>query len=521
MSVITKEINKSKLIISLSGAIAFYLFAHGFRFSNMLFSGDALFQLCQNDYAWQIALGRFMHPFLVFVRGSLTSPWLIGWLSAIWIGLSVYLISDYLKIEKPLFIILCAAIMTGNPVFISLNSAFLQVSDFYALALLLSVAAVWFTDKWFADKRKWYLLVPAIFSIVFSLGIYQAYLCVTVGLVMIKAIKALSEDDSVVETSIKVAVYGGITILSCGLYFIIWKTFQKALNIWTADSYNGLSDIDEVIGTGFFSSVASAYKNVIDFIVNPEVFYSLTFRSVNMSILWIIIFRISNALIIFATIYLVLINNIKKKATLRCLLQVALMALLPLGINIVCIISQGMQHTLMIYGMLLIYIFSISEFSAISTNHGVAKPTKWIPSFLCIVPIVLLIWNNCVYANQVYLKKALQQEATTSLLSRMINDIENMEGYVLGETPVALSGNLRSCKSIPTLENFETIQVYGMGDSLLTYGGSENFYINYILNVDMNLVSIAATDEVKKMPCYPDFGSIKYIDDIIVVKISD
>lgn len=39
-------------------AVFWYLFAHGYRFSNNMYSHDALLQIYQTDSAWQIALGR-------------------------------------------------------------------------------------------------------------------------------------------------------------------------------------------------------------------------------------------------------------------------------------------------------------------------------------------------------------------------------------------------------------------------------------------------------------------------------
>ena len=35
---------------------------HGYRFSNNMFSHDALLDVVQNDAAWEVALGRFFQP---------------------------------------------------------------------------------------------------------------------------------------------------------------------------------------------------------------------------------------------------------------------------------------------------------------------------------------------------------------------------------------------------------------------------------------------------------------------------
>ena len=69
-----------------------------------------------------------------------------------------------------------------------------------------------------------------------------------------------------------------------------------------------------------------------------------------------------------------------------------------------------------------------------------SRPTKNGAIIIKARPLVLvgaIIFNNVVFANQVYLKKVLEYDATASLATRVVDRIEQTDGYVPGETTVA------------------------------------------------------------------------------------
>jgi hypothetical protein len=87
---------------------------------------------------------------------------------------------------------------------------------------------------------------------------------------------------------------------------------------------------------------------------------------------------------------------------------------------------------------------------------------------------------------------------------------------------VAFSGSFENSPYIQELYGFEDILPYGMGKTSLTYIGTEQAFLKYELNVLINTTSISAEDdEVQKMPTYPLEGSVGYVGDVLVVKISD
>ena len=137
---------------------------------------------------------------------------------------------------------------------------------------------------------------------------------------------------------------------------------------------------------------------------------------------------------------------------------------------------------------------------------------------------MIIVWNNIVYSNQVYLKKELITEATISLMNRIVDDVEDYENYEPGVTKVALYGSFEDSDYVTDIDGFEDIAIYGMGKTAVTYQGVDYAMISYIINANISLDRITNEEDiaiVNEMPSYPSHGSIGYVGDILVVKISD
>lgn len=518
------ENKKQTIKYSALAVIVFSLLAHGYRFSNNMFTHDSLLMIYQNDYAWQIALGRITQPILIFLRGSICNPWLISMAFVIWMIFAVYFTADLLEIKQITHIVLVAGIMICNVIITVGNAAYLPWIDFYALACCLSVMGVWCLKKAFSEtdkfaKKQLIWMVLAIISLAVSIGIYQSYICVAIGLMMMLLVKDLATNMKFKSFFTKAFGMAVCLILAALIYYVAWKIFQRIFNIWTSDGYNGLASVGDYSDTSILGLFFKTYKQVWYFIWNPDTFATLIYHEKSLSFLWLWILRAVNIVVIGYTIIAIVYANAKNKTSfLHRIIQLVLVMLFPFGINLVSFISKGMEHTLMIYAFVLVYVAAI-YFSSFFTKNISAK-------IVCCALLAVVIWVNIVYANQVYLKKELQTEASTAMMSRIVSDIEDVEGYIPGETPVAFYGNFQTSEYVKDLIGFEDILPYGMGKSSVTYYGVDYALLSYILNVDMNLTRVDTSDgvvmeTVDTMPCYPASGSIGYIGDTIVVKIAE
>ncbi len=531
------KLNTSYLLAALSSMV-FYFLVNGYRLFNSLFSGDALLMIYQNDAAWQIALGRVGQPFLVFLRGGITAPFLISALAAGWIAASVVFTVNLLRLKNYVSIVLTAAVMSCHISLIAANANFLPWVDFYAFALFLAVFGVWLIRR-----QKRFTCIAGAVALAFCLSVYQAYICVAIGLFMIRLLLDLLEEISLRSFFKKSIMAIGALLAGAILYVVFWKVIQKSLHIWTADSYNGLASVGDYSKLSIGTVLRLTYGNVAGYFWNPLQFITMTFREKNLSLLWTWGLRIGNLLMIAALIVLLLrLNRKKQTAAWQKAMQCLLLMLFPLGINFVCFLSQGMEHSLMTYAFCLVPVLAVAltdrqipdpesriemppeKEAALSVSARVADHLKrCTPALLLMIVILgLQTWTHMVYANQVYLQKEAQERAAQSLMSRIETDIEHTQGYIPGETPVAFTGSFETSPYIKAPDALAELQTWGTAQTALSYIGTDYAYLGYFENMKMNRTRVDAQDErIQDMPCYPVEGSVAYIDGILVVKISD
>ena len=498
-------------------AAVFYFLCNGYRFFNPLLSGDALLMLYQNDAAWQIALGRVGQPFLVFLRGGIASPFLISVLAMFWIALSVVIVTDLLDLNSTGSILSAAAVMGCHISFIAANANFLPWVDFYGFALFLATGGIWLLRK----ERK-AAKIAGIVALAICMSVYQAYICVAIGLMMICLLLDLLKKSDVKRYFINALLSAGALLCGALLYLGFWKVIQKSLHIWTADSYNGLAGVGDYSDGSVFTVLGFTYANVLDYFLDPLRFITMTFREKDLSIVWTIVLRIGNIAAFGILLYLLILRNkTAKNALWQKIMQAVLLLLFPFGINFVCFMSKGMEHSLMIYAFCLVYVLLLAVLEQRAPEDQKQRISSGIVITVCLI-IALQTWSHIVYANQVWVKKQAQEEAARSLMMRIESVIEQAEGYIPGETPVAFAGSFEISPYIQAQDVFSNLQPWGTAQTALSYIGTDYAYLAYFENMKLNLTRIDAQDErVRKMPCYPLAGSVDYIDGVLVVKISD
>lgn len=110
----------------------------------------------------------------------------------------------------------------------------------------------------------------------------------------------------------------------------------------------------------------------------------------------------------------------------------------------------------------------------------------------------------------------------------MVTQIRSVEGYRTG-LPLAIIGRQTEIEdSEHTMESLmgKKFNVPGKSESNINGYSRWHILIQYLgynpeFLFDDKTSEIAKWDEVRAMPCYPEDGSIKIVDDIIVLKLSD
>ena len=492
--------------------IAVWVFAiglvcHGYCFLNGNFSHDSLYSLYEESPDFMLSLGRFLRPVYRLIRGNFTLPLFNGLLSLAFLSLASYFILELLDIRSKWLTVLSCGILVGNSTVALTNATFLHDADAYALALLLSVLGVWVSRK--PGKGGF---VGAILLYFCSLAIYQAYIDCSIYLILILALLALLDGASVKQTLLEgfrrmVAVGGGMI-----LYFLGTRLAPVITGVAPNHGTNAVYSMDNMDLQALIDAVWKFFRS------EAVWFYSPNARVKRLMFVFNIIF-------VLVAVWLVWSALKKQKAAKgRIFAVLGIAAAIPMGMNLVTLLSNQ-YHALTIYSFFLSYLLVIALAERAPKWQLPARGTQRSRK-LCALMAAVMLFDSCLYAQTIYLEKEMVSDATLSLMTRVLDRAEQTEGYVLGQTPIAIIGRLRFSQ-LQTERPGMPSPANGMGYSYATtYYETFEKYINYYLGYPApvlrgpRILELEQTETVQQMPEFPAPGSILMVEDVLVVKFS-
>lgn len=500
---------KNRLRLCVLATFFFGLIGHAYRFFSGSYSHDSLDSIYadSSEFFWKISLGRFFAPVVMKLRGNIALPWLIGFVSILFIAFSVWFVVRTLDIESKILICLLSGIMVTNITVTATVATYLHDLDIDMLALLLSTLAAFLIMK--KDKIGWYALSAVMIMV--SLGLYQSYIEVALIIVIIAFLKRLLDGVNAKNVilhglkAITTFISGGIAYFV--LYKIVCNTFgivaQERTNIHTTQDFSIIISIKTMI-----------YK-IVETFINPVSFFSSKLMG------WV------NLILIVSSVVLcmILIFRIGKKKTAEKVVAILLLSSFPIAVNAISIAVNGELHELMIYSFWFIYIFSLLIIDITYQNNKDSIFFECIKGISLVLASIVLL-NNIVISNTAYLKKDLESIATVSTLTRVVEDLENRNDYKVGETEISFVGVASTINTMPGFEFLTSITGLRGSGSISQSGISDHYnlykaFFNYYLNYPINYSKKDYSKDVRvlNMPSYPENGYIKNIDGIIVVKM--
>lgn len=490
--------------------------AHGYCFANAMMSHDALNNFYIADKWSKASFGRFFYViYISLTRGRILLPWLVGIIGVLWCGLAVYYIILLFEVKKESAIWGISAICIANPTVYALAATYLHDFDADLFALFVSVVAVVIWKKAVEEKnnkKSWLLLIAAGGLLSVCLGIYQSYISVTILLIMMISIKMLLEDRDIV--CVLKRGFQGIFMLAVSAmsYFVEIKLFSKmtGIEILNNKAYNGLGNMASVMQDSIFDKILHAYQDFFEAYIRlssayPAKIYLMVHIVLAMVILGLVCFGIKKV-------------NVKNRLCIGLL-----MALIPFGANISYILSGEMVHDIMRYAFWLIYLFAIILGLWFCKKSGISKKIQNIVYTIIAVCILIITLGNIQTSNAIYVKKDLEYQSTLSYMTRVVDKMEEQEGYIPGETPVYFVGSNAIGESRRGFEDY--LKITGMKNtSPLTFYDTYDKYFEYVLCLPLNLSEnseIEKDDRVINMAVFPGVGSIQMVDDILVVKLEE
>ncbi len=507
---------RANLCAAYAGTVLFAFAAHAFAFFNYYPTHDAT-KVVIDDQLFQCSLGRFLQPVYTAVRGVIVSPWPIALLFMLFLGAAVYLIAELLDIRQSWMTFLLAGLLATNITTVCAFAAYLNWADMYMLALLLACAGVWCAERLPLKAG----LPAAALCFMALLGLYQCYIAAAVGLYLLlilkKALDGGHTPAALFGTGIK---YVASLLLGGGLYYLVMKLVLLALGLSLADRENGLAKLGYTGLGEFLKMIPAAYGQFFSFFLKKQSYISIPAWGAH-----VVLF-----LLAVAAFAWLLWARRKKPADVGFALLAFL--LLPLGLNIIQVMSDGYLHTLMIYAFFLGYAAVLLLIARASRERAAqSRPHAKLPLLLCGFLCAVLLYENVIYANGAYTYKKLTYDSTLSAMTRIMDHVEIDPAYIPGETEVAFIGEFSDSalgSDRPGFVQYKGATGVYCGGAALTYPKTVLDYSTYILGDPVHavtdstrLAALAAAPEIAAMPCYPAAGYCKMVDGVMIVKLAE
>lgn len=520
-----ERINKDTLKRSFLYTFILGFLAHGYGFLHFQPSHDSLVEAVSNGsyWKWKIQLGRYLKPLYDFFLGRFTSfPWVNGIVALIWLSLAVYLVAEMLEMRKKSHIAIISGILTTNVTVTATAATYTPDlgSNMLALALAMLGAYIWkeCSDHGpFLKKSTVAICGMAIgVCIAASLALYQTFVFSFVTMVLVVSVLRCLQNPEYPLKKLWISDFlaAGAAIIGGILYYIGLKMVTSVTGVSIAqDDYNSLSNA--------WSSTESIKDRVADcwemfktaFAEMPGYVYpSQLPRLINLLLLLVVSVCLVGSVIRLSK---------KKHPAARILSLVAFAALLPFSMNGVRLLNPFV-HVLMVYSYWLAYVFVF----CVAVTFVESRKSKWMERLTAALLCGILL-INIQTANASYVKKTMEQETTLSLMTRVIDRVESLEGYEAGYTPVLFVGMpYNYLNSFAPFDEIETLTGL-MGSTAITYPRGYSQYFQMIMRVNVNVVDnvtdygMDAEAVCKDMPNFPAKDSVQMKNGVVIVKFAD
>jgi hypothetical protein len=227
-----------------------------------------------------------------------------------------------------------------------------------------------------------------------------------------------------------------------------------------------------------------------------------------------------------AIIIMVAVDFVRSREYKRLCLLILFFAAFVVGVNSIFIMcpAEGAVYSLMTYAYAFLIIFPICLVDKIIVNDTIRMVTvfKSMEYGVAVVGFVMVL-AYCHFANAQYLSINLGYEQTTSYYTSLVAQIKSAEGYSddMVVAFVYADGNYIADATMYRNDVMRDFDISGRDDVF-----EETYNIEYFLKYYCGFTAefiddySKYQDEIDNMPIYPMNGSIKIVDNVVIVKFS-
>ena len=507
------EFHRSELTAA-AAALVCGVIAHSFALFNSIHNYDDILQQ-PTGYGAGITLGRWLltvlGDFFTKVLGlGYNLPTVNGLIFILLIALSAALLVNTLKINSRQSAAFLGCLMVTFPT-VCAAMAFRYVAPYFGLSLFLSVLG-----PWCAERRKFGLPLSAL-CIACSMGIYQAYVPVSIGIFLLLLMKGSLEENAKLSSLVRKGVfYCGCLILGAALYFVGLKICLAAYSGTVLDTYQGVSTMGQLSLSRLPSLIAKAWSNAVFFPLKNH--YSLT-PAKALRIIWLALFLA----IVCVSLSVLFTRRVKwLTGVFFCLMGL----LFPVGVNFIEIMCpDSIVYTLMVYALVLFACVPLLLLEYVPKTQGREK--RIFSSVLGIL-LAIIVFYNGYYTNVNYTALYFSNRQVENFASGLVNRMQGAEGYTPDKKWV-FSGTVQDSRFY---DIWHEVPFYGgyigcSANGLLRASYSFLTWFQAYVGVETPVATaeeqerIEADSRFQEMPCWPAEGSVRVIDDYVVVRFPE
>lgn len=498
-----KRDTRQLLLTALIATVIFSLAAHMFAFSNIFFNHDSLrFVAYLREFTTWLDVGRPFITLMDTLAGTVSAPWLMGLMFTIWMFLASVFVIRLFQIRNTFSRVLVCGLLCTNITLSNVCALFTFVISDYSFALMMAIASVWL----FLCCRHGELL--GVYCMTLSMLIYQAYFTAALTFAFLVVIRSLVNSETalgVVQRGIRYLV---LMAMSFCLYYATWTVL---CNVYSVEK-GRMGDSTLFYGPMFFlKRFMGSFSDYFQTRLTSQNFLGRLAPAINLlafglALLWLLGWLMDKQL----------------PKSNKFLLALSI-CLLPAAFNTAYIFFIQTTQSHYAVGKEILGIFLLLCLSCPAPAFPVQRRSQAAALLLASA----LLWQNIVYSNELYIKMDMNKEATVSIFTRIIERVEQLDGYIPGTTPVAFSGSLVNNTFVsPGRKGYEWFSPQSVGAATYDYTTSWTtvYFIRDYLNYPMNHAQVPSGDAevavIQAMPAFPFHGSIAWVGDTVVVKLS-
>lgn len=491
-------------------ALVYGMLVHLFALTNVLHNHDNIASQ-PGGYGIGVELGRWFLEILgrFFDKAGLNYnlPSVNGILYIGLLALAAAVLVAVLKIRGKVCAVLIGGLFVAFPT-VTATMMFRYTSYFYGLSALLAVLAVWVPGKFRGS-------IPAAAVLVaLSMGIYQAYVPLTIALFVLQLIGEGLRG----EADAKGLVLHGLSdclilILGLGIYFVGMKLCNVIFAVDLVD-YQGVSTMGSISLSQLPELVVNALKAVFRL---PLRDYCGVANRALMRIIYGLLGILSPAMMVW-----IFVKKIRDVGT--CVITGLLLVAFALAVGFVeVMVPDGWIYTLMVYS------FSLLACAPLVIQECLPEDDKKKLTDFCkkavIFLVALLVFFYGYYANVNYTAAYFAGEQIDNYLSGVVLRATMTEGFTT-DKQWAMIGDIQDPLLGGPWNDELSYDGFWFTEHELNEYCREDWIENYLgyelpMADDETVAALAGSEEIKAMPCYPNAGSIQVIGDTVVIKFGD